>query len=124
MIAARTGSRPEGAFVILLIQAVAWTIAGLSAIPFALAGEFAMIGLGLATLLLALGTSFVAIGVVWRRRWARRVALTLEILCIVGSLLLLVVPIGANHGPVSLLTNVAMPVAVILLLWRPKGAYS
>jgi hypothetical protein len=37
-------------------------------------------------------------------------------MCIAGSLLLLLLPIGANHGPVSLMVNVALPVAVIALL--------
>jgi hypothetical protein len=108
--------------VLLLMQAIAWAIAGLSAIPFALAGELAMLVLGLATLLFALGAAFVAIGVVWRRRWARRIALALEVVCLFGSLLLLLVPIGANHGPVALLTNVAMPFAVIVLLKKSHEA--
>ena len=85
--------------MLLLMQAMAWAIAGLSAIPFALAGELAMLALGLATLLFALGAAFVAIGVVWRRRWARRVALALEVVCLAGSLLLLLMPVGANRGP-------------------------
>ena len=109
--------------MLLLIQVVSWAIAGLSTIPFAVAGELAMLGLGLATLLLALGTSFVGIGVVWRRGWARRAALSLEVVCLAGALLLLVVPIGSNHGPVALLTNVALPLAVIVLLWKPRGAF-
>jgi hypothetical protein len=124
LIEARSSSRPEAAFVLLLMQAMAWAIAGLSAIPFALAGELAMLALGLATLLFALGAAFVAIGVVWRRRWARRVALALEVACLVGSLLLLLLPVGANHGPVALLTNVAMPLAVIVLLRKPHEALS
>ncbi len=110
--------------MLLLMQATAWAIAGLSAIPFALAGELAMVGLGLGTLLLALGASFVAIGVVWRRRWARRVALALEVLCLAGSLLLLLLPIGSNRGPVTLLTNVAVPLAVIVLLAKPREAFA
>lgn len=109
--------------MLLLMQAVSWAIAGLSAIPFAFAGELAMLGLGLATLLLALGGSFVAIGVIWRRRWARRVALALEVVCLAGSLLLMLLPVGANHGPVALLTNVAMPLAVIVLLRKPHDPF-
>jgi hypothetical protein len=31
-------------------------------------------------------------------------------------LILLLLPIGANHGPVSLMVNLALPVAVIVLL--------
>jgi hypothetical protein len=109
-------SRPEAAFVLLLLQAMFWTIAGMSAIPFAIAGEIFMLGLGVASLLMALGTTMLGIGLLWRRRFARRWALRLEIACLIGSLLLLVVPIGANHGPVALITNVGLPSAVILLL--------
>lgn len=106
------------------MQSVAWAIAGISAIPFALAGELGMLALGLVTLLFAIGASFVAIGVVWRRRWARRVALVLEFMSVIGSLLLFVLPIGANHGPVALITNLVMPLVVIALLWRSRLAFA
>jgi CheY-like chemotaxis protein len=43
---------------------------------------------------------------------------------LVGSLLLLVLPIGANHGPVALMTNVALPVALVLLLRKPREAFA
>ena len=109
-------SRPEIAFVLLLMQATLWAIAGLSAFPFVLAGEVFVAGLGLASLLLAAGASALAIGLVKRRRKARRWAIGLEVTCLVGSLLQLVLPIGANHGPVSLMTNVGLPLAVIVLL--------
>ena len=110
-------SRPEGAFVLLLMQATFWAMAGISAVPFAIAGEVFMIVLAMASLLLALLTCLVGIGLLWRRRWARRVAIGLEVTCLVGSLLELVLPIGANHGPVSLLSNLVLPAAVIALLW-------
>ena len=126
MVRPEVSSRPEAAFVLLLLQAMLWTIAGLSAIPFALAGEVFMLGLGLASLLFALATCLLAIGVLWRRRRARRWIMALEITCLIGSLLLLVLPIGANHGPVALMTNVGLPIAVILLLRKrkeqPRGA--
>jgi hypothetical protein len=102
--------------VLLLLQVVFWAVAGLSALPFALAGEYAMGLLGIVTITFALTMSLVALGVLWRRRWARRVAITLEVVCVVGSLILLLLPIGANHGPVSLMVNLALPVAVIVLL--------
>ena len=113
-------SRPETAFVLLVMQSMFWAIAGLSAIPFAFAGEFFMLALGVASLLLALATCLLAIGVLWRRRWARRWVMALEITCLIGSLLLLVLPIGANHGPVALMTNVGLPIAVFLLLRKPR----
>jgi hypothetical protein len=106
-----------------MMQAMFWTIAGLAAIPFALAGEIFMLGLGIASLLLALATALFAIGVLWRRRRARRWVIALEVICLIGSLLLLMLPIGANHGPVGLLTNVALPIAVVMLLRRPKEMY-
>jgi hypothetical protein len=117
-------SRPEAAFVLLLMQALLWTIAGISAIPFAIAGEVFMIGLGLASLLLALSTCLLAIGILWRRNRARRWGMSLEIACLVGSLLLLALPIGANHGPVAWMTNVALPVALIVLLRKPREAFT
>ncbi|OLC14383.1 MAG: hypothetical protein E6I23_11455 [Chloroflexi bacterium] len=110
-------SRPETVFVLLLTQSIFWMVAGISALPFALGGELHMVGLGLATLLVALLVCLVAIGVLWRRRWARRTAIGLEIVCLAGSVLQLVLPIGANHAPVTLLTNVVVPAAVIWLLW-------
>ena len=119
----RSSSRPEAAFVLLLIQALLWTIAGISAILFAIAGEVFMVGLGLASLLLALATFLMAIGILWRRSRARRWAMRLEIACLAGSLLLLALPIGANHGPVAWMTNVALPVALIVLLRKPREAF-
>jgi hypothetical protein len=109
-------SRPEAAFVLLLMQATFWGIAGLSAFPFVLAGQPFLIGLGLASLLLAAVAAVLAVGLLKRRTRSRRWAIRLEITCLVGSLLLLALPIGANHGPVSLMTNVGLPLAVILLL--------
>jgi hypothetical protein len=121
---ASSSSRPEAAFVLLLMQSLLWAIAGISAMPFALAGEVFMVGLGLASLLLALTTCLLGIGILWRRNRARRWALLLEIACLAGSLLLLAVPIGANHGPVAWMTNVALPIGLIVLLRKPREAFS
>lgn len=124
MIKPEVSSRPEAAFVLLLMQSLFWLIAGISAVPFLLAGEVHMAGLALATLLLALGTCLVALGVLWRRRWARGWALTIEIVSLAGAFLLITLPIGFNRGPVSLLVNVALPIAVILLVRKDEGAHS
>jgi hypothetical protein len=123
LIEDKSSSRPEIAFVLLLMQALLWTVAGLSALPFALAGEVFMLWLGIASLLLALATCLLAIGVIWRRRTARRWVFVLEVVCLVGSLLVLLLPIGANHGPVALMTNVALPIAVIMLLRKQQHAF-
>lgn len=117
----RDSSRHEAAFVLLLMQALFWMAAGISAIPFAIGGEVFMLALGMASLLLTLGTCLLGIGVVWRRRWARRLVMVLEALCLVGSVLLLVLPIGANHGLVSWMVNVGLPAAVIVLLRKPAS---
>jgi hypothetical protein len=78
----------------------------------------------LASLLLALATCLLAIGILWRRSRALRWAFRLEITCLAGSLLLLVLPIGANHGPVAWMTNVALPIALIVLLRKPLEAFT
>jgi hypothetical protein len=106
------------------MQSLFWAIAGISAMPFALAGEVFMVGLGIASLLLALATCLLAIGILWRRNRARRWAIRLEIACVVGSLLQLALPIGANHGAVAWMTNVALPVALIVLLRKPRDAFT
>jgi len=124
LIKADVSSRPEAAFVLLLMQSLFWLIAGISAAPFALAGEVFMAGLSVATLLLALGTCLVGLGVLWRRRWARGWAIAIEAVCLFGTAILLLLPLGFNRGPVSLLVNVVLPVAVILLVRRDEGALS
>lgn len=119
-------SRPEGVFVLLLLQSIFWMVAGLSAVPFGLAGELHMAALGMVTLLFALLSCLVGIGVLWRRRWARRVALTLEVICLIGAALVLLLPIGANRGPVALMVDVVLPAAVVWLLWgkRTRSLFS
>jgi hypothetical protein len=100
-----------------------WMITGISAFPFVLAGEPYMAALGLASLLLALGTFLAAIGVLWRRRRSRRVVIVLEMVCLVGSAIQLALPIGSNRGLVSMIVNLGLPVAVILLLRKPREAF-
>jgi hypothetical protein len=113
-------SRPEAAFVLLLMQSTFWFAAGVSALPFALAGETFMAVLGAASILLATFGCLLAIGLVRHRPWARRWTIALEAVCLVGSALHLAVPLGANRGLVSLLVNGALPVALIWLLWGRK----
>ena len=122
MIKAETSSRPEAAFVLLLMQSLFWLIAGISAVPFAVAGEVHMAGLAVATMLLALGTLLCAIGVLWRRQAARGIAIALEVLCLFGSAVLFLVPIGFNRGLVSILVNAVLPIAMIVLLSKDSAA--
>ena len=109
-------SRPEIVFVVLLMQATFWAAAGVSGLPFVLAGEVFMIGLAIASFALAVGTIALAIGIVRRRRRARKLAMIMESVCLGAEALALLLPLGANRGPVALLVNIAVPAAVLLLL--------
>jgi membrane protease YdiL (CAAX protease family) len=109
-------SRPEAAFVLLLMQATFWVAAGISGLPFVLGGEVYMLVLAAASFALAAVAVALAIGLVRRRRAARRWTLLLESLCLGGSVLVFVLPIGANHGPVAMLVNLVLPAALILLV--------
>ena len=124
MIKAEQSSRPEAAFVLLLMQSLTWLIAAISSAPFVLGGEIHMAALVAVTLLFALGTCLVGIGVLWRRRRARSIAIALEVACLVGAAVLLLLPIGFNHGLVSLMFNVALPIAVIVLLRKDREVFS
>jgi len=103
------------------MQDLFWLIAGMSALPFALGGEVFMAALGVVTMLLALATLMLAIGVLWRRRRARGLVIGLEAMCLFGTAVLLLLPIGFNSGVVSLMVNVGLPVAVIVLLRKESG---
>jgi hypothetical protein len=124
LIKVERAGRVEALFVLLLMQSLFWLIAGISAVPFALAGEVFMAPLAVATMLLALFTFLVGIGILWRRRWARGVAIAIEAVCLFGSAVLLLIPLGFNRGPVSLMVNVLLPLAVILLVRKDEGAFS
>ena len=117
-------AKPEAAFVLLLIQSLTWLITGISAAPFAVAGEIHMAVLAILTMLLALGTLLCAIGVLWRRGWARGLVIGLEVTCLLGTAVLFIAPIGFNHGLVSILVNAALPLAVIALLPKDLKALS
>jgi hypothetical protein len=114
----QASSRPEIAFVLMLLQATFWFAAGVSAFPFVLGGEPFMAAAGAASFALAAATAGLAIGVVQRRKRARRWTIVLEFVCLGGAVLQQVLPIGSNHGPVALLVNLALPAAVALLLWN------
>jgi len=103
------------------MQSLFWLVAGVSAVPFAMAGEVDMGALGLITMLLALATLLLGIGVLWRRRRARAWAIALEVLCLFGAAVLLALPVGSNGGVVSLMVNVVLPIAVIVLLGKDSS---
>jgi hypothetical protein len=71
-----------------------------------------------------LASLLLALAILRRRSRALRWAFRLEITCLAGSLLLLVLPIGANHGSVAWMTNVALPIALIVLLRKPLEAFT
>jgi membrane protease YdiL (CAAX protease family) len=112
--------RSEAAFVLLLMQSTFWFAAGISAFPFALAGETWMVALGFASVALAGAGYLLAVGLVRRSRRSRQWTLGLEWVCVVGSAVQLLIPIGANRGPVSLMVNIALPLAMIALLRGKK----
>jgi hypothetical protein len=109
-------SRPEAAFVLLLLQATFWLGTALSAFPFALAGELFMIALGFATLMLAMTAVLLGAGLIHRRPRARSWTVRLEAVCLAGYLLSIALPIGANHGPVAVTVNAVLPLSVIVLI--------
>ena len=45
----------------------------------------------------------------------------LEVLCVVGTLLLSLLPVGALNGPVPTLTNLVLPAAIAGLLLLGTG---
>ncbi len=110
--------------MLLLMQGLFWAIAGISAAPFAIAGEVYMGALALVTMVLALGTVLCAIGVLWRRRVARGLAIALEVVCLFGSAVQLLLPIGFNRGVVSTLVNVVVPIPVIVLPRKDREVFT
>ena len=102
------------------MQSTFWFAAGLSAFPFVLAGETWMAALGIASWMLAGLGCLLAAGLIRRSRRARGWTLALEWACLVGSAVLLLIPIGANRGPVSLMVNIVLPLTVVVLLRGKK----
>jgi hypothetical protein len=90
-------------------------VAGLGALPFGIVEPWMRL-LGLATLVLAGCTFWLARGVRRHRRWARRWTVGLETFCVVGTLLLSWLPVNSLNGPVPALTNLMLPAAIAGLL--------
>jgi hypothetical protein len=108
------------AVVLLLVQASAWTLAAVAALPFAL-GEPAMLVPAALTGGLVACSLLLAAGLACRRRWARGWTVALEWTCLIGSLLLLVLPIGSPHGLVALMMGVGLPAVLLGLLMSRRG---
>jgi cytochrome bd-type quinol oxidase subunit 2 len=111
----------EIASVLLGIQGSLFLVAGLGALPFGIVEPWMRL-LGLVTLVLAGCTFWLARGVRRHLRWARRWTLVLEVLCLVGTLLVSLLPIGALNGPVPALSNLVLPAAIAGLLLMGAGS--
>ncbi|SRR5579871_1981598 len=118
----RSGRRDPGAdrapliFVLLLLQAAVGVLETLVTLAFA-GGSPIGAGLGLLSAALTAGLAIVAAGVVRGWRWARIAATAFEALVLAGAALRLLVRHGSLPGLVWLLSDVAVPIAVIDLLW-------
>ena len=116
----QTQGAPEIASVLLGVQASLFLVAGLGALPFGIVEPWMRLE-GLATLLLAGCTFWLARGVRRHRQWARRWTVVLEGLCVVGALLLSLLPVESLNGPVPTLTNLVLPAAIAGLLLMGTG---
>jgi hypothetical protein len=105
----------EIASVLVVVQASLSLVAGLSALPFAIV-EPGLRVLSLVTILIAVGTFWLARNLRRGRRWAWRWLVTLEVLSLAMTALLSFLPIGTIRGPVPMLVNLVIPTAVLVLL--------
>jgi hypothetical protein len=101
--------------VLVVVQASLSLVAGLSALPFAIV-EPGLRVLSLVTILIAVGTFWLARNLRRGRRWAWRWLVTLEVLSLAMTALLSFLPIGTIRGPVPMLVNLVIPTAVLVLL--------
>lgn len=109
------GSAAEIASVLVVVQASLSLVAGLSAIPFAIV-EPGFRVLSVVTILMATAMFWLARELRRGRRWAWRWLVTLEILSLAMTALLSLLPIGIIRGPVPVLVNLVIPMAVLVLL--------
>jgi hypothetical protein len=111
----------EIAAVLLVIQGSLTLLAGLTALPFGIV-EPGMRVESVLTVALAAVLFVLSRGLRRGWAWARRATLVLEGLTVFGSVLLLLLPIGAMRGPVPQLANLLLP-AVVFLLVAQRRAY-
>ncbi|HEY4871267.1 MAG TPA: hypothetical protein VIJ03_05145 [Candidatus Dormibacteraeota bacterium] len=118
--ASTTNSAAEIASVLVVVQASFSLVAGLSAIPFAIV-EPGFRVLAVVTILLSAGMFWLARNLRRGRRWAWRWLVTLEIASLAMTALLSLLPIGTVRGPVPVLVNLLIPLAVLVLLAAAKS---
>lgn len=117
---ASTNSAVEIAAVLLVVQASLSLVAGLSALPFAIV-EPGFRVLGPVTILIAIAMFWLARHLRRGRRWAWRWLVALELVSLALTSLLALLPIGALRGPVPVLVNLVIPLAVLVLLAARSG---
>jgi hypothetical protein len=105
----------EIASVLVVVQASLSLVAGLSAIPFAIV-EPGFRVLAVITVVMAAGMFWLARNLRRGRRWAWRWLVTLELVSLAVTALLSLLPIGSVRGPVPVLVNLVIPMAVLVLL--------
>jgi hypothetical protein len=113
-------SAAEIASVLVVLQASLSLVAGLSAIPFAIV-EPGFRVLAVVTILMAAAMFWLARNLRRGRRWAWRWLVSLEVLSLAMTALLSLLPIGTIRGPVPLLVNLVIPLAVVVLLAGAKS---
>jgi hypothetical protein len=110
---------PELVFVVLLIQAAAWLLPALAGLIFgAFTGGLGGVVYGLFTVGLAAGLLAAGSGVVRGKRWALWATITVEGLCVQGTLLVAIFSIDVVGGLMPLLLNLLLPLAVFWVLLR------
>jgi len=110
----------EIASVLVAVQASLSLVAGLSALPFAIV-EPGFRVLGVMTILIAAAMFWLARNLRRGRRWAWQWLVSLELLCLAITALLSLLPIGAVRGPVPVLVNLVIPMAVVVVLAGAKS---
>lgn len=110
----------EIASVLVVVQASLSLVAGLSAIPFAIV-EPGFRVLAVITVVIAAGLFWLARNLRRGRRWAWRWLVTLEVVSLTVTAVLSLLPIGSVRGPVPVLVNLVIPMAVVVLLAGAKS---
>jgi len=113
-------SASEIASVLVVVQASFSLMAGLSALPFAIV-EPSFRVLGATTILMAAAMFLLARNLRRERRWAWRWLVAVEVVSLAMTVLLALLPIGSIRGPVPLLVNLVIPLAVLVLLAGAKS---